>query len=51
MNTAAQQGELLLVKDATEVLGVTTATVKRLEEEGTLRATRTAGGWRVFTRA
>jgi excisionase family DNA binding protein len=51
MSPGAQQGELLFVKDAAEVLGVTTATVHRLEEERRLRATRTASGWQVFARA
>ncbi len=39
---------LLTVKEAAELLGVSTKTIRRWEEEGKITATRTAGGHRRF---
>lgn len=39
---------LLTVKEAAELLGVTTKTIRRWEQEGKIRSTRTPGGHRRF---
>ncbi len=43
-------GEFLTKADAARVLGITPAAVALLERKGTLPATRTAGGVRLFAR-
>lgn len=43
--------DILTVRDAAKILGVSDQMVRRYERQGRIRAMRTAGGWRLFLRS
>ena len=50
-NMTTRSSDLILSSEAARILGISAQSVRAWENAGRLRATRTAGGVRVFSRA